>query len=450
MKKLLERYKKFVFGDDAAFDVQKRIFLLISHISVIIGVVGIVVDISLDLDIFLTLGTVLIVLLILFFHIKVRNSHLTLSAGLSFFILSLIVFSFLWFYNGGYNGNNIILIFVYFIVIITILPEKFRFIAFIVYAGLISMLTILHYNFPDLVIHYKSEDLRYVDLLLGYFLYIILAYVIQNTILKNYEAERRNVEGKNDQLNLLIEKLNTTNLKLEESVKRVGELNSAKDRFITILSHDLRSPFQGLIGISRTLQNEYQSHSEEEKKFYIAQINNSLDKLYSFLDQLLAWGKLQKSELKLNLEKNQILELVNNSVDVLNEIVEQKKIIIRIDVDKNLELNVDKEMFLTVLRNLLLNAIKFSNIGGLIELSAAKNNGQAIISIKDYGVGIDKDSMEKLFKVDHIISTSGTGGEQGSGMGLILCNDIIKKHNGSIIVRSEEGSGSTFTIQLPA
>ena len=217
MKKLLERYKKFVFGDDAAFDVQKRIFLLISHISVIIGVVGIVVDISLDLDIFLTLGTVLIVLLILFFHIKVRNSHLTLSAGLSFFILSLIVFSFLWFYNGGYNGNNIILIFVYFIVIITILPEKFRFIAFIVYAGLISILTVLHYNFPDLVIHYKSEDLRYVDLLLGYFLYIILAYVIQNTILKNYEAERRNVEGKNDQLNLLIEKLNTTNLKLEES-----------------------------------------------------------------------------------------------------------------------------------------------------------------------------------------------------------------------------------------
>lgn len=450
MKKLLERYKKFVFGDDAAFDVQKRIFLLISHISVIIGVVGIVVDISLDLDIFLTLGTVLIVLLILFFHIKVRNSHLTLSAGLSFFILSLIVFSFLWFYNGGYNGNNIILIFVYFIVIITILPEKFRFIAFIVYAGLISILTVLHYNFPDLVIHYKSEDLRYVDLLLGYFLYIILAYVIQNTILKNYEAERRNVESKNDQLNLLIEKLNTTNLKHEESVKRVGELNSAKDRFITILSHDLRSPFQGLIGISRTLQNEYQSHSEEEKKFYIAQINNSLDKLYSFLDQLLAWGKLQKSELKLNVEKNQILELVNNSVDVLNEIVEQKKIIIRIDVDKNLELNVDKEMFLTVLRNLLLNAIKFSNIGGLIELSAAKNNGQAIISIKDYGVGIDKDSMEKLFKVDHIISTSGTGGEQGSGMGLILCNDIIKKHNGSIIVRSEEGSGSTFTIQLPA
>lgn len=450
MKKLLERYKKFVFGDDAAFDVQKRIFLLISHISVIIGVVGIVVDISLNLDVFLTLGTVLIVLIVLLFHIKVRNSHLSLSAGLSFFILSVIVFSFLWFYNGGYNGNNIILIFVYFIVTVTILPEKFRFIAFIVYAGLISMLTILHYNFPDLVIHYKSEDLRYVDLLLGYFMYIILAYVIQNTILKNYEAERRNVESKNDQLNLLIEKLNTTNLKLEESVKRVGELNSAKDRFITILSHDLRSPFQGLIGISRTLQNEYQSYSEEEKKFYIAQINNSLDKLYSFLDQLLAWGKLQKSELKLNLEKNKILELVNNSVDVLNEIVEQKKIIIRIDVDKNLELNVDKEMFLTVLRNLLLNAIKFSNIGGLIELSAAKNNGQAIISIKDYGVGIEKDSMEKLFKVDHIISTSGTGGEQGSGMGLILCFDIIKKHNGNIVVESEEGTGSTFTIQLPA
>ena len=239
MKKIVDRYKELVFGKDTVFDVQKRVFLLITHISIIIGTVGVIVDIILDLGFFLTTITILTVLLLLIFHIKVRKTQLDFKFSLGFFLISIFVFPMLWFYNGGYNGNNIILIFVYFIVVITILPANLRFISFIVYTLMISTLTIVNYYYPYLIISYSSESQRFVDLILGYFMYLILAYSIQNTIVKNYELDRKKINIQNDQLNSLIANQYDTNTKLEQSLNHVKELNSAKDRFITVLSHEM-------------------------------------------------------------------------------------------------------------------------------------------------------------------------------------------------------------------
>jgi two-component system sensor histidine kinase/response regulator len=449
MNKLFETYRKSVFGNDATFDVQKRVFLLITHISIIIGIVGVAVDITLNLGIFLTLFTLFTVLIVFYFHIKVRNSHLSAVVGLSFFGLSIVVFSFLWFYNGGYNGNNIILIFVYFIVIITILPDKFRLFAFFIYAGLISTLTILHYNYPELVSNYENENLRYVDLLLGYFMYLILVYVIQNTILKNYETDRKKINTQKEQLNSLVIELNETNNKLQNTIKNVEELNLSKDRFITILSHDLRSPFQGLLGITKTLESNLNSFSDNEKQFYISQINNTLDKLYSFLEQLLLWGKIQKNGLVLNYEVCNVKELIAESLSPLTISAAKKKLIIELLCDDEFIFNLDKERISIVLRNLISNAIKFSPVGSKITLTAITENDELKISVIDYGIGMSEDYINKLFKLDEIVSSIGTDGELGSGMGLILSNDILKKHNGKITVQSKEGKGSTFTIALP-
>lgn len=137
--KVIELYKRFIFGDDTTFDFQKRIFLLITHLSIIIGIIGIVVDIVLDLGVFLIFVTVLTVLALVLFHTKVRNSKLETQYALGFFLISIVVFSLLWFYNGGYNGNIILLIFVYFTVIVTILPAKLRLLSIIVYAILITL-----------------------------------------------------------------------------------------------------------------------------------------------------------------------------------------------------------------------------------------------------------------------------------------------------------------------
>ncbi len=411
LDKVINKYNELIFGNDTEFNLQKRVFLLITHISIIIGIVALIVNIILDLGVFLTITTAFIILLVVFFHVKVRRNKLELKYSISFFILSLLVFSFVWFYNGGYNGNNIILIVVYFTVIITILPSNFRFFALVCYA--------------------------------------ILAYVIQTIILKHYESNRIKINNHNEQLNELVCELNDTNDQLEETIKYAEELNTSKDRFITVLSHDLRSPFQGLLGITKTLTTEYDSFTDEEKRFYITQVNNSVEKIYSFLEELLLWGRVQKNAVKLTYESTIIKELIYETVSLLSESTRKKKITIETVCDGFLSAVLDKEMIAIVLRNLISNAIKFSTVGGKILVSAELEMENIKITITDYGVGISEDTIPKLFKLDENITTIGTDGEQGSGMGLILCNDILKKHNGQISVQSKEGRGSTFTIIIP-
>jgi signal transduction histidine kinase len=449
MKKLINRYKAFVFGKEDTFNVQKKIFLLITHISIIIGSVGLAVNILLDLGVLLILVTALALVVLLYFHINVRNTQLESKHSILFFLASVAVFSLLWFYNGGYDGNNGVLIFVYFIVFITILPSKYRFLGFAVYSMMIVVLVTIQYLKPEFITPYEFEYHRFIDLALGYFFYLILAYVIQNTIIKNYEEDRKKIKIQNDQLNLLVEKQNDTNAKLEQSLNHVKELNSAKDRFITVLSHDLRSPFQGLLGITKILDSEYDSFNDTEKRLYISQVNGSVEKLYSFLEELLLWGRVQKNAVKLTYESTVIRELIHQTVSLISETASKKKISVEVVCDELLTAVLDREMIAIVLRNLISNAIKFSTVGGKILVTAQLEIDHIKISTTDNGVGIPEDIIPKLFRLDESVSTVGTDGEQGSGMGLILCNDIVKKHNGEITVRSKEGRGSTFTIQIP-
>jgi len=446
---LIDRYKRFVFGNQEAFDIQKRIFLLITHISFIIAFAGVVTNIVLGLDTLLTIITILAFLLILFFHIQVKKAQLDLKYAIGFFITSVVTFCFLWFFNGGYNGNNSVLIFVYFIIIVTILPPKLRLISFYVYSVMIIALITIQYLYPHTIVPYHNEDQRYIDLILGYFLYMILAYNIQNTILKNYDIEHARVKIKSDQLSHLIQQLNTTNQQLEESIQRVEELNASKDRFITVLSHDLRSPFQGLLGITKTLEADFNSFSNNEKQFYISQINNSLDKLYLFLEELLLWGRVQRNAVKLTYEVCSVKNLLSQTVSVLSETSAKKKISIDAKCDEALTVVLDKEMISILLRNLISNAIKFSPVGSKIMVIADIQNDELKLLVIDEGVGISEKSLAKLFKLDETISTIGTDGETGTGMGLILCNDILKKHKGKISVQSKEGKGATFEIQIP-
>ncbi|QQS36368.1 MAG: HAMP domain-containing histidine kinase [Ignavibacteriales bacterium] len=446
---LIQRYKSFVFGESTEFDVQKNIFLLITHISLIIAFVGIITNIVMGLALSLTLVTVAAFFIVVYFHFYVRNNGLGTNFSLGFFGVTVIVFSYLWFYNGGYNGNNSVLIFVYFIVVITVLPQRFRMISFIVYSVMIVGLITLQYFNPVLVIPYENQEQRFIDLAIGYFLYLILAYNIQNTILKNYDAER--IKGKkiNRQLSELNQQVNETNKKLEESIKSVEELNASKDRFITILSHDLRSPFHGLLGLSRILKEEYDTFPEMERKYIIHQLNNSIETLYSFLEEILLWGRLQRGVVKPKYSDENILNLFEEILNVHKQSLSKKAIQTVINCDKDLSALIDKELLSVVLRNLVSNAIKFSLSGKSIELNAFKESGTLKIEVSDKGIGITEKNLSRLFKIDEIVTTKGTEGETGSGMGLILCMDILKKLEGKISVHTVEGEGSVFTVELP-
>lgn len=447
---LFSRYKNFVFGTDDSFDVQKKIFLLITHTTLIIAFTGIVTNIILGLEASLTIVTIAAFLLVLYLHTYVRRNQLDTKFAIIFFLISVFTFSYLWFFNAGYNGNTAVLIFVYFIVIVTILPVRYRIISFIVYSIMIVGLVTIQFMYPDLITHYDTEEQRYIDLALGYFLYLILAFVIQNTILKNYDDERRKGQAQNIQLNELNLQLSESNNKLEESVKRVEELNASKDRFITMLSHDLRSPFHGLLGLSRVMKEEYDSFPEIERKYIIHQLNQSIEKMYAFLEEVLLWGRLQRGVVKPKYAVENIYSLLEQIISVHEQTILKKGLHVNLNCSKELNSNIDKELLSVVIRNLLSNAIKFSLSGKAISIEAKETENKLLLTVADSGIGITPKTQSRLFKIDEIITTKGTEGETGSGMGLILCVDILKKLDGKISVQSVEGEGSVFTVELPS
>lgn len=444
-----EKYKMFILGDSSKYELPKRIFLLITHISLIIIFLAIVSDILLALESTLVLITVIVFIIVLLLHFHVKRSQFSAKYSGIFFVLTISALATVWIYNGGYDGNNGVLAFVYFMAMIVILPKQFRITAFIIFSILIVGLVTYQYLYPESIFSYSDEYQRFFDLALGYFLFLILGYNIQTTILNNYEHEHDIVKLKNNELGELNLKLSKTNSELESILKKVEDLNSSKDRFITVLSHDLRSPFQGIIGITKTLESEYDSMPDVERKTLLHQIGDSLHKVYSFLEELLLWGRIQKNAATLLIDTTDVKELIVNAISVLSESASHKKITINLHCQENLNAELDRELISAVIRNLISNAIKFSPIGSSVQVKAGAENNKLTISVADYGVGISGDRLVKLFDIATNLSTIGTDGEHGSGLGLILCNDIIKMHNGSITVESKIGKGSTFTIILP-
>lgn len=239
------------------------------------------------------------------------------------------------------------------------------------------------------------------------------------------------------------------NQKLNELNSQLHEANSAKDRFISIIAHDLRGPYQSTLGLSGVLETEFNSLSEDEIKNSISNLNSSLKKQYELLNDLLKWANLHGGNFKITKEKLSLHKSINETFDLLELSAKKKKIILTNTVNNNLYLDADKNMLDLLLRNLISNSIKFSHEEGDVSVSAVEKEKNIQITVSDKGIGIELKELTNLFKIDKHFSRKGTKNEVGSGLGLILCKEIIEKHGGSIWVESEVNKGSRFIFTLP-
>ena len=234
---------------------------------------------------------------------------------------------------------------------------------------------------------------------------------------------------------------------LKDSEENLKNADATKDKFLSIIGHDLRSPFNSLIGFSNLMIEK--ENSLEKMNNYAKVINEIAVSTFRLLDNLLGWARLQTNNLVLTKQNTDLNELVNRSyLCVKNQAVE-KNIKIFLQFEPDIFVDVDKNMIETVIRNLITNAIKYCNKGDTISILSEKKNGSAFISVKDTGVGISKEVLPKLFKIGHSISTKGTNRETGTGLGLILCKEFVEKHGGEIWAESELGKGSIFKFTLP-
>ncbi|MCX6164081.1 MAG: PAS domain-containing sensor histidine kinase, partial [Ignavibacteriae bacterium] len=228
-----------------------------------------------------------------------------------------------------------------------------------------------------------------------------------------------------------------------------AELNATKDKFYSIIAHDLRSPFQTLLGYSDMLRSNVKELKPEKISGYSDNIHKATTETYSLLEDLLQWTGSQTGRIKAFPEMIYVIELIYSVIKIFKDSAKSKNIVLYSNVIEDLFINADRNMVMTILRNFVSNAIKFTKREGQIVLDAKENDKEVIISVTDSGVGIAKEDISKLFRIDSTFSTKGTEKEKGTGLGLIICKEFTEKNNGTIKVESEVGKGSTFKLILP-
>lgn len=234
-----------------------------------------------------------------------------------------------------------------------------------------------------------------------------------------------------------------------QSQQKLEEALSVKTKFFSIFAHDLKNPFNGILGMTNLLVDYYENYSADDIKKYLNVINDSATRVYGLLTNLLDWAKSQTGMIEVNPTNFYISEPINEALSVNKYTIDQKNIKMVLQIDYEYSVMADKNMILTVFRNLIGNALKFTPMGGRITISARLNDDNKIeVSISDNGVGIPPENLPRLFNVDQPLTTPGLENEKGSGLGLIICQEFVRRNGGQIAVSSEVGKGSTFTFTL--
>jgi PAS domain S-box-containing protein len=236
---------------------------------------------------------------------------------------------------------------------------------------------------------------------------------------------------------------------LIKTQKELEELNNNKNRFFSIIAHDLKGPFTSMLGFSEFLVNDFDELTEEERKEFLKNINSTIKSVLELINNLLDWSRIQFKKIDFTPKEVFLQPIVESVFYSLKIAASNKKILLKNNLPDGIKIFADDNMVETVIRNLVNNSIKFTNENGFVEVSAEDRQTDVQIKITDNGVGMSKEIADNLFKIDVNVSRKGTYAEKGTGLGLLVCKEFIDKHKGNIHVQSEENKGSTFLITLP-
>lgn len=278
---------------------------------------------------------------------------------------------------------------------------------------------------------------------------LVLVFILLSVVLY-INANRNRI--KKEITNLLQEKnreLEAANKKLVESEHNLKDLNATKDKFFSIIGHDLRNPLNALIGFSELIAANSREFSKEDIHRYSVIINESAKNIHQLIENLLNWSRAQTGNIDFSPAHIPLSDFVSEIHKVLKINADNKNIRIDIDIPETIKVFADKNLLSTILRNLISNAVKFTTEGGKVFITAEEDNGKILVSVTDTGIGMNQEQVDLLFTLGTSKSTPGTTKEQGTGLGLILCKEFIEMHDGEIWAESEQGKGSTFKFTIP-
>ena len=253
--------------------------------------------------------------------------------------------------------------------------------------------------------------------------------------------------------NKMIEALREKELleaKLKTQFAELQKVNSEKDKFFSIIAHDLRSPFNGFLGLTQLMAEQLPTMTMEDIHLIAVSMQNSATNLFRLLENLLEWSRMEQGMIPFKPEEIQLRESADKSIAIVLENAHAKDIEIKISIASGIVVYADSNILQTVIRNIVSNAVKFTPKGGKIKVNAFTNGENRVqVSITDSGIGMKPDMLANLFKLDVPTGRPGTEGEASTGLGLILCKEFVEKHGCKLWAESEVGKGSTFSFTVP-
>lgn len=282
---------------------------------------------------------------------------------------------------------------------------------------------------------------------------ILALIILIGIVYSGYKYKTNSIRKRNEELENLVEnrtrQLETKKAELEESNRELIEANASKNRFFSMFSHDLRSPFSAILGYLQILDEDFDELSKSDRTYYFQSLYTVSRNLFSTIENVFNWFRIETG--RINDEPKLLLleQSVKETVDILAANITLKKIEIIIEVEPATRVWADPVMLKTILQNLISNAIKFSDEEGIISISSNSKDGMVAISVSDSGRGMSEDDLGKLFDKKVIFTTEGTQQEKGSGLGLLICKEFVEKCGGTITVTSSHDDGTSFTFTLP-
>ncbi len=273
-------------------------------------------------------------------------------------------------------------------------------------------------------------------------LMIIFVFVVYYQKNRLKRETTRLLEEKNKQLE-------KSNLKLQNSEKHLKELNSTKDKFFSIIGHDLRNPLNALLGFSELISGNSRDYTSEEIQRYSKIINEAAKNIHLLIENLLEWSRSQSGNIDYLPEKTDLAPMVTEIFKVFEIHADKKGVNMVSEIPEDVSVNADRNLLSTILRNLINNAVKYTPNGGQVRVFCEQNNSEITISVEDTGIGMSEKQLDNLFRLNSNVSMPGTSEEKGTGLGLILCKEFVDMHRGEIWVSSKPKEGSIFSFTLP-
>ncbi len=298
------------------------------------------------------------------------------------------------------------------------------------------------------LLRHRQKTLLTITVISGCFIFLIILMLFRNY--RKTKSINTEMAKSNEIISRQKENLSQAFDILRQHEKGLEEANASKDIFFSIIAHDLKSPFNALLGFSKILDEEYDTFTATEVKKIIANIHHASDNVYRLLENLLAWSRTQTNRIEINKETFDLAGLISDTLEVLNPQIKGKEITVKFDNRHPVIASSDRFMIEFVVRNLVSNAIKYVQRGGEIRIERIIPGESGLkaekiqLAVIDNGVGIPEEHLGKLFRIDGSVKTYGTENESGTGLGLIVCHEFIKKLGGELWVKSIPGQGSSF------